>query len=75
MVTLRVLLSLAVQTEMKLEQLEIYRISKSDPWLFLRERNGHKDFVPSWIDDLVYCRDDICFYETIEKTLIENFDQ
>ena len=32
--------------------------------MFLRERNGHKDFVASWVDDLVYCSVDYNFYET-----------
>ena len=34
----------------------------------MRERNGHMDFVASWVDGLVYCSDDK-FYETFEKTL------
>ena len=134
MVTLRVLLSSAVQNEMKLKQLDIktaylnagieeeifvdqppgfvqknangksyvcrlkkslyglkqsgrnwfntlrdfllsiqFKPSKSDPCLFLRERNGHKDFVASWVDDLVYCSDDINFYEKFEKALSTKF--
>ena len=134
MVTLRVLLSSAVQNEMKLKQLDIktaylnasieeeifvdqpprfvkknangksyvcrlkklfyelkqsgrnwfntlrdfllsiqFKPSKSDPCLFLRERNCHKDFVASWVDDLVYCSDDINFYEKFEKELSTKF--
>ena len=134
MVTLRVLLSSAVQNEMKLKQLDIktaylnagieeeifvdqppgfvkknangksyvcrlkkslyglkqsgrnsfntlrdfllsiqFKPSKSDPCLFLRERNGHKDFVASWVDDLVYCSDDNNIYEKFEKALSTKF--
>ena len=50
-----------------------FKPSKSDPCLFLRERNGHKDFVASWVDDLVYCSDDINFYEQLEKALSTKF--
>ena len=42
-------------------------------FLFLRERNGHKDFVASWVDDLVYSSDDINFYEKFEKALSTKF--
>ena len=51
-----------------------FKPSKTDPCLFLRERNGHKDFVASWVDDLVSCTDDINFYEKkIEKILSNKF--
>ena len=134
MVTLRVLLSSAVQKEMKLKQLDIktaylnaiieeelfvdqpsgfvknnangksyvcrlkislyglkqsgrnwfrtlrdfllgiqFKPSKSDHCLFLRERNGHKDFVARWVDDLVYFSDDINSYDKFEKTLSQKF--
>ena len=134
MVTLRVLLSSAVQNEMKLKQLDIKtaylnagieekifvdqppgfvkknangksyvcRLKKSlyglkqsgRNWFntlgdfllsilfkprifqassFLWERNGNKDFVASWVDDLVYCSHDINFYEKFEKALSTKF--
>ena len=41
--------------------------------MFLRERNGHKDFVAKWVDPLVYCSDDNSFYETFGKTLSKKF--
>ena len=35
--------------------------SKIHPCFVLRERNVHNNFVASWVDDLVYCSDDIRF--------------
>ena len=37
------------------------------------ERNGQKDFVASWVDDLVYSSNNINFYEKFEKTLSKKF--
>ena len=37
--------------------------------MFLREGNGHTDFVARWVDDLVYFSDDNNFYDKFEKTL------
>ena len=49
-----------------------FKPSKSDPCLFLRERNSHKDFVASWVDPLVYCSDNN-FYESFGETLSKKF--
>ena len=46
-----------------------YKPSQSDPCLFLEERNGHKNFVASWVDDSVYTSYDINFHKLFEKTL------
>ena len=46
-----------------------FRQSKSDPCMFLRERNGHRDYAASWVDDLIYCSDDERFFQNFEATV------
>ena len=45
----------------------------SDSCLFLREGNGHKNSVASYVDDFFYRRDDIIFYKKFEKKLSREF--
>ena len=35
----------------------------------MRKRNGNKDFLTSWVDDLIHCSDDIKFHQAFGKKL------
>ena len=44
-----------------------FKPTKSDPCLFLKERNGHKDSVANWVDRLVYCSDNDKFLRNVRE--------
>jgi len=44
-----------------------------DPCLFVRERNGNKEFVAIWVDDIVYCSVNEDFHDEFEKLMLKEF--